>query len=261
MAPALQQQLSNLGFQSLALFAAGVFVYILTKVLKLRYHGWNFPNPGQAALPALGLVIAWMILQILFVLVFIRSGAQPPEESPEVQYNFSRFLNQAMVYLILVGPALVLMRLRKEPLASAGVSRYNLGGALLVGLILAAASFISSNGMQALAQGLSRNQLWALPYFAAVGFGEEFLFRGYLQIRLVAWLGQLPGWLLTSIVMAMMHIGQRVAVQGLSSPEALLSSALLIPISLFMGFVMLRTGNIIAPGIAHTFANWVGALG
>ncbi|MDX9851718.1 MAG: hypothetical protein RBT01_14510 [Anaerolineaceae bacterium] len=42
---------------------------------------------------------------------------------------------------------------------------------------------------------------------------------------------------------------------------ALLSSAALIPISLFVGFVMLRTGNIVAPGLAHTFANWIDTLG
>ncbi len=121
-------------------------------------------------------------------------------------------------------------------------------------------SILTSGGAPLLARGLTANQLWALPYFAVVGFGEEFLFRGYLQTRLVAWLGQWSGWLLASIVMAMMHIGQRVASMGLTSPEAVISSALLVPISLFMGYVMLRTGNIVAPGICHTFANWVGVL-
>jgi membrane protease YdiL (CAAX protease family) len=32
----------------------------------------------------------------------------------------------------------------------------------------------------------------------------------------------------------------------------------LIPISLLLGFIMLRTDNIAAPAIYHTFADWVG---
>ena len=42
----------------------------------------------------------------------------------------------------------------------------------------------------------------ALIFYAFVGFGEEFLFRGYLQTRLVAWSGVARGWILAAVVMA-----------------------------------------------------------
>ena len=31
-------------------------------------------------------------------------------------------------------------------------------------------------------------------------------------------------------------------------------------ISLFQGYVLLRVENLVAPGLVHTFANWVGTL-
>jgi len=42
--------------------------------------------------------------------------------------------------------------------------------------------------------------------------------------------------------------------------EAFADSAALIPVSLLMGFIMLRTRNLIASGLFHTFANWVNQL-
>jgi membrane protease YdiL (CAAX protease family) len=58
--------------------------------------------------------------------------------------------------------------------------------------------------------------------------------------------------------MALVHIPQRIFMSGFDGTTAFLSAAYLIPISLSMGFVMLRTENIVAPAIYHTFADWVG---
>lgn len=60
--------------------------------------------------------------------------------------------------------------------------------------------------------------------------------------------------------MALIHIPQRMAAMGLSFQDAIVSSVLLILISLTMGYIMLKTENIVAPGIYHTFANWVNVL-
>jgi membrane protease YdiL (CAAX protease family) len=49
-----------------------------------------------------------------------------------------------------------------------------------------------------------------------------------------------------------------MVVGGLNPLAALVSSASLLPISLLMGYVLLRTENIVAPAIFHTFADWVG---
>jgi membrane protease YdiL (CAAX protease family) len=60
--------------------------------------------------------------------------------------------------------------------------------------------------------------------------------------------------------MALIHIPQRMAITGLPPKEAFISAVSLIPISLMMGYIMIKTENIVAPGIYHTFANWVNVL-
>lgn len=47
---------------------------------------------------------------------------------------------------------------------------------------------------------------------------------------------------------------------GLPFKEAIISSVLLIPISLMMGYIMIKTENLVSVGIYHTFANWVNIL-
>lgn len=86
------------------------------------------------------------------------------------------------------------------------------------------------------------------------------MFRGYLQTRLIGWLGTWQGWVSASLVHAFVHVPQRMWIQEISFAEALERSAMLIPISLYMGFVMIRTRNLVGVGLLHTFANFMGEL-
>ncbi len=256
MSATLVVQLQNLFAQSFALFLVGLAVYMLSRALKIQTPVWTFGDAKRSAL--WGLVA--FILASLMVFSFSRS-ANPRSGPIHIRYDSGGFVNQAITYLILATPALIIMFARKEPWESSGVTRRNLLRSCFIGVGIGGVSIFTSDTLAGIERGLNANHIWALLYYAVVGFGEEFLFRGYLQTRLVGWLGQGWGWPVASGLMAMMHLGQRINIQGLSSQEALVSSALLIPISLFMGYVMMRTGNIVAPGIAHTFADWVGVFG
>jgi membrane protease YdiL (CAAX protease family) len=115
-------------------------------------------------------------------------------------------------------------------------------------------------GLSAALKALEASHLWALVYFVITGAWEEFAFRGYLQTRLVAWLGRWQGWILTSVMMALGHIVQRITVESMTPDQALASSMAVIPVSLLTGYTMLRTENVVAPAIFHTFADWASTL-
>jgi membrane protease YdiL (CAAX protease family) len=249
-----------------AFVAVGGLVYALSRVLRFRYRTWSFANPRRSSLYAIAAVlIGWILVSGLFLLV---TGSQSVPHSPpgERDYTASDVISQAIVALILVGPALLVMRWRREPWASAGVSIHNLGRSFVIGTLLAALSIIAAmlsgkNSVGELVAGLTISHFWTLLQYAIVGFGEEFALRGYLQTRLAAWLGRWQGWVLASVLMALAHVVQRMTMEGLPLPDAVISSASLVPISLLLGYVMLRTENVIAPALFHTFANWVNILG
>lgn len=254
------------GAQGLALLIAGAIFYAMTRLLRFRYRAWSFANARSAALRGLGaLALGWTVVSVLFFVWAAWGGPQQALAGERV-YGASDVLGQLVIALAAFGPAVVVMRWRREPWASARVSRHNLGKSLFVAglfslLIVAASFFGAEEHPGQVVAGLGRNHLWALLHYTIVGFSEEFAFRGFLQTRLASWLGRWWGWVLAAVLMALAHVVQRITIWGLSPREALLSSAALIPISLFQGYVLLRTENLVAPGLVHTFANWVGTLG
>jgi membrane protease YdiL (CAAX protease family) len=76
----------------------------------------------------------------------------------------------------------------------------------------------------------AQRSLRQLIFFGG-GFGEELLFRGFLQTRCTAWLGSTKGLFSASLIMAFAHIPQRIFVQGMNPTEALFSCVLLLPVS------------------------------
>jgi membrane protease YdiL (CAAX protease family) len=261
----LQETLLWLGLQCLGFIVMGAVVYVLTRILRFQTQPWAFARPCPSALWGLGAVLTGWLLVSILLFALAPSEAAPQQPTQARSYDPSDVVSQAAIALVLLGPALLTMRWRREPWASARVSRHNLGGSLIVGALLALLSlasifFGSEHSPGQVIGRLGSRHLWALLQYTVVGFGEEFAFRGYLQTRLVAWLGRWPGWVLTSVLMALAHAVQRLTVGGMPPLDALSSSASLIPISLFLGYVMLRTENVVAPGLAHTFADWVGTL-
>ncbi|MBN2170611.1 MAG: CPBP family intramembrane metalloprotease [Candidatus Krumholzibacteriota bacterium] len=252
---------AGLLLQCAVLAALGALVALLARLLRFRRITHPLPAPRAAALWSLLAVgLGWVLV---IGLLFALAGGEPArhQESREAApAGPGDVVGQLFVALVVVVPVLLVMRWRREPFASAGVSTRNLGRSLVVSAFLVAAAFAcwflaARSGGSGAPVRLAGS--WSLLQFAVVGFAEEFAFRGYLQTRLVGWLGTQPGWIVASVLMAMAHAGHRVATLGTSGGSALLGAASLVPISLFLGFVMLRTRSIIAPGLLHTFINWL----
>jgi membrane protease YdiL (CAAX protease family) len=155
----------------------------------------------------------------------------------------------------------MVMRRRHEALSSAGITKHNFGKSALLGIILSAFMFLfhmitKRFYMGGVLRSISLGDFWALATFLVVGSSEEFGFRGYLQTRLMSWLGTVWGWVLASTLMAVMHVVQRITVMGMAGTDAIVSSLSLIPISLLYGYIMLQTENVVAGTILHAFIDW-----
>jgi len=243
-------------------FIAGLFVYFLSRLLKVKYEYWKFPKPKSAGLAALTLVFITFLATTGLILLFSQNSNSPGTTLSKPIDSLQDFLAQLISATIFIIPFVILMLKRKEPLKSAGLSKQNLKASILIaiGLLIIPVALwvwkfenVNNLGTTALTVSL----FFFFLQNAVIGFYEEFVFRGYLQTRLASWLGKYPGWIIASILMAMMHISIRIAWEGFTPLGALINCLLIIPISLFLGYFMLRTGNIVGPAIIHTFANWL----
>lgn len=253
--------LQSLAAQSLLFIVLGGITFLLSRALKLNYIGWQFDNTRVAATAGLvSVTFGWLLISTLWLTLTLRAPGSSPPTPTTTDSSQGQVLVQALLALLLIGPALYALWEQGEPFASAGVSCRNLAAALLIGLFLALVFVFASNGLAASWKDWTSDQSWTLAKYAIVGFAEEFLFRGYLQTRLIAFLGRWRGWALTSLLMTMAHITQHATQYGMPIGDAALNSAQSLPLSLLLGYVMLCTDNIVAPALLHTFADWAGTF-
>jgi membrane protease YdiL (CAAX protease family) len=159
-------------------------------------------------------------------------------------------------------PILALLRIRHQSFESVGLTKKNWRFSISLGLIFSLVWFGVGFAFtpQSTQNLFTINVLLGSLYFLAVGFGEELLFRGFLQTRFTAWLGNRKGLLSATLIMSFAHIPQRIFVQGMNPAEALLSCSLLLPASLLLGLVFLRTQNILGSAILHTTFDLIGII-
>lgn len=87
--------------------------------------------------------------------------------------------------------------------------------------------------------------LWiTLGIAVAAGLGEEFLFRGYMQSRLVERFGAAWGIAITSVAFALLHM----------DPQHIIA---VLPVGVVLGLTLLRTGSIIPCVLAHVLNNGI----
>jgi membrane protease YdiL (CAAX protease family) len=230
-------------------------VFGLSKLLRCKATDSGISQPRRSAIHAV--IAVGISMSILFLLMLPQIlTAKPPASTHKPHHPFA-LAPQIFLLALYAVPAGIFMFRDRENLRSVGISRVNFWQAAVIGVVLTAFTFYDEFRQGWHVSELScSTQAIALVFYSFVGFGEEFLFRGYLQTRLVAWLGTARGLLSASFFMAFFHFPGRL-LQGMGFLDSFVSCTHLVPVSLLMGFVMLQTGNLLAPGIHHTFMNWV----
>jgi membrane protease YdiL (CAAX protease family) len=89
-----------------------------------------------------------------------------------------------------------------------------------------------------------------------IGLAEEFFYRGYLLTRLDGWLGERRGLLVNSLLFSLAHATFILTRYGLSEVPLLLSSVTQTFLGgLLLGYVFLRSGNIVPGTVLHISMN------
>ena len=239
----------------------GAAVWGLSRLLRCRPVDVAIAHPKKSALQALlAVAVSSLIIGLLILRQHLLHGPTGAA-GPDIR-EAADLVPQLVLTIAYVLPAGLFMLKARERPRTAGFTTANLWQSLVIGMGLALLTFYFRPGGIAAKLGcIEPHHAVAFVFYGFVGFGEEFLFRGYLQNRLIRWLGRWRGWVLASVIMAVVHFPHRLMIEGLAVGDAAAASLALVPVSLLMGFVMLRTQNVVASGIFHTFANWVNVLG
>ena len=164
--------------------------------------------------------------------------------------------------LFTLSPVIIYGIIKKEKLNSMGISStnfiksFNLG--IISGITFLILIYLFERKNDINIYSLENYKIF-LEYFI-VAVSEEILFRGFLQNKLVKWLGNMKGVILAALIFSLFHFPQRVLVQGLEYSDAILYCFALFPLSLIFGYIMHKSQNIIGISIFHTFINYTNRM-
>lgn len=254
----MERGMNNFVSQIIMFSIVGGVVWGMSRLLRCKSLDPGIARPKRSSLEALvAVTCSVLILSLLSKQLFARG---PLESGPSFE-NPGILIPSIVAFLLFLLPAGIFLIKAHEPLKSVGITKTNLWQSAVIGTGLALLTFyLQHNGLLAVLNVLKPRHGISFIYFAFIGFEEEILFRGYLQTRLIAWLGKWQGWLLASVIMALGHFPLRMVIENKDLVSAFIDSCGLFPASIFFGFIMMKTNNVLVPGILHTFTNWISEL-
>ncbi len=226
-------------------------VYLLSRVLKLR------PKPITIAEPRKEMTLVFLAIVAAFVVTFLLGGflldVLPPTDVTDVLWF-------VLFYALLLLPMVIAMKRTGQALGSIGISRKDSWRTFAFGLILSAVSTMLISFTAASYEGsfigFSPTLAYGLVSFAINGSSEEVVFRGYIQTRLIAYSGTLKGLLVASLVFALWHFPICYYASSGAVLESLANALIRFPLGLLLGYIMLKSQNIIPTSIFHALWNW-----
>lgn len=232
-----------------------LFVIIFTKIFHFDSPSYQIRNVKSSAYQSLIIITIELIIGLVYVFIIGKFFKNVSESLI--------FLLQSLFYFLLTIIVMLVVLHNNENFQSIGITKVNLIKSCVLGILLGIIFLVvyqSNSKTNKLINIISIVSLIPFIKFFIVGFAEEIIFRGYLQTRLIAWQGTIKGCLLTAIIFSFFHLPQRLIFENMNLQSALMSCVSLIPSSLLLGYIMIKTENITAVSIFHTFINWTSTI-
>lgn len=224
-----------------------------------------FAYPRREGLVSLGMYVVLIAITSLVFLVIVPKPIPTPDGTPPARgasfsFSLSQLISQIELAFVILLPFVLALLIRRQPWLSAGLAQPTVRAGLELGAGLALIAIFLTNRTSAIINGLTAAEWLYLPAMLIVGLVEEFIFRGFIQLRLMSWLGKNWGWVITSALFSFWHVPQMLLIDRANLLDMGLNLAILFAFGLLLGWIMNKSGNVLGPGIYHGVHNWLQVL-
>ncbi|MBN2392795.1 MAG: CPBP family intramembrane metalloprotease [Anaerolineae bacterium] len=218
-----------------------------------------YPQPSESQRQ---LRRAWTVFVVTFGLILLLILVSPRGYGVAHQrdYGLADVIGQAIVWGIVLLPMYFGAKADGLKWRDLQYRRSNILSSLVLGTMVGMIFLVGAGKVTCLPMLFTVSGVFAGLQYLIVGFAEETLFRGYIQIRWEAVSGRLLGILLASVVMSLFHLPTLLVGGRLSILSTLDEVLRMMPLSLLLGYAMHKSGNIVAPSIIHLWLNWIQIL-
>jgi membrane protease YdiL (CAAX protease family) len=242
---------------------AVIQVFSISPAIKLK-RPVKFTQPqreGMAALSIAVLIIVavalldqWNGINLLGFIPFAAITNSAQLSRPD-GFDFQTFLIQTLFLLVMTLPFAWNFFTKKQPWLSVGLKKNMLKGGLQVGFGLVLISVFLRSKVDTLIVGPYTIQtLWLLLGSLTSCLVVEIIFRGYLQLRLMAWLGDLQGWLISAAIYTLWSI---LPLLHGSLELIAINIGYRLVMGLLLGWIARKSGGIVGGWLYSTIHNWL----
>jgi membrane protease YdiL (CAAX protease family) len=234
-------------------------VYLFSKALRLNPKRIEPTEKSKEAVRSL------LIFVVIFIITFaILYYYQNVWVRPTLTEDLIYVLRDAGWMIVILLPVIAILKLTRQNFGSIGITRENISKNISLGVLLSAVfitifAFLGSRLGGTSFVGLSVPIIYSLISLAIIGFGEEIVFRGYVQTRLTASKGAIWGLLFTSVLYAIFQFPVGYFCFGGDIQSGLFYALWRLSAGLVFGYVFHKSQSIIPSSILHTLLVW-GAL-
>ncbi len=220
----------------------------------------GYPSEDEAPAQArTAVLVAIAILGLVFTLLAsMPTVYAAPTDSRS--YELIDVVGQALAWALVLIPMYLGAAQHRLSLADLQLHGRRWLSAIALSVVIGALFLVAQDKVDALPRLWAWWGLYASLQYLVVGLAEEVLSRGYLQVRWVAAGGWWIGWLGASFVMSGLHVPQLLIMNQMEWIPAIFDALQTLPLSLLLGYVLHKNGNLLAPILVHLWLNLITAL-
>ena len=237
---------------------AGVVAVTLLLTLSRRFTVRPVAFKYQRREVILSIILAvFLIAASLIANIVLHLPTLPESTTTSATTDAPRQYLWAVAILL---PLVLLLLIRRQPLLSVGLSRPTLSPAAMLGAALALITIFLRGKIYGILDGVSALEFNHLILCLVIALVGEIIFRGFLQLRFSAWLGRTAGWLVTSLVYFLFCLPFVWQAAGGEFSAFWMPAILQLVQAVLLGWIMRRSGNVLASGLYQAAHFWVGIL-
>jgi membrane protease YdiL (CAAX protease family) len=239
-----------------------LFTHVLTQRETNKKNIYEFASKIRSAMFGLICAITTGLVTLVTISYGYRSGLITYLRTVK-HINFQYLFDGILLLVVLL-----LLFIEKENLRSISLTCYKLKSALIKGILISIVFLVmgitikiafsthiyNTTQLAFVLKGILKQNFVGynlIPTFMVVGFTEELVYRGYIQTRLTYWIGNVPGIILTSLFFSLNHLPVWMVTLNTTFRDAFIGCIQALPISIALGYIFVRTRNIVVPSIVH----------
>ena len=212
-----------------------------------RFHPVGFVYPMREGIVSLSLYASLLLVAVVMVIGRNQYNLTAPPDVPQILW----------IRLIVGGIGLLVFGLslliRRQPLLSVGWNRKRLNLAGRLALVLGILSVFLRGKASAITNGFTPLEINMLLVWLGIALAEETIFRGFIQMRLNAWMGERYGWLAAAGLFVVWSVPF-----ALVSPEIFAFRLVFVLVqSLVLGYLAMKAGHILPVFVYRAISEWL----